>query len=99
MLSATKITISHPLILNLNWSVLLKDTANIQSCNYQPCLLYILQGPCKMEVPKNAEMVTWEARVVKKLDPNVQTQHFAVGKGWLGEIKLFQELTEFIHTW
>jgi len=52
-----------------------------------------------MEVPKNAEMVTWEARVVKKLDPNVQTQHFAVGKGWLGEIKLFQELTEFIHTW
>lgn len=49
-----------------------------------------------MEVPKNAEMVTWEARVVQKLDPNVQTQYSAVGKSWLGEIKLFHGLTEFM---
>lgn len=32
---------------------------------------------------------TWEGRVVQKFSPNVQTQRFAVGKGWLGEIKLF----------
>lgn len=32
---------------------------------------------------------TWEARVVWKFSPSVQTQHFAVRKGWLGEIRLF----------
>lgn len=33
--------------------------------------------------------VAWEARVFRKFSPSVQTQHFAVRKGWLGEIRLF----------